>query len=56
MYCFVKACITIARIMPILWIVKSVSLVNVEKTQGNSYMCNSPFYPINRKVSKQLSE
>lgn len=31
MYCSVKACITIAWIMSILWILNPLSLFNVEK-------------------------
>lgn len=42
--------------MPILWILKSVSLVDVEKNQGNGHVCNSPFYLINKTASKQFSE
>lgn len=58
MYCSVKACITIAWIMSILWILNSVSLLNVEKKkkQGNSHVCNNPFYLINKEASKQFSE
>lgn len=41
--------------MPILWILKSVSLVNIEKNQSNSHVCNSPFHLINKKASKQIS-
>lgn len=62
MYCSVKACITIAWIMSILWILNPLSLFNVEKkkqkkkTQGNSHVCSNPFYLINKEASKQFSE
>lgn len=55
MYCSVKACITIACIFSILWLLNSV-FSNAGKNQGNRHVCNSLFYLLNEETSKQFSE
>jgi len=55
MYRSVKACITIACIFSILWLLNSV-FSNAGKNQGNRHVCNSLFYLLNEETSKQFSE